>query len=73
MKKKQPAPANAWHQPARKIGESVRFSFVCCIKKRMGCTAKEAETVFELAVQGGIIVHTGMSGLLQDVSKYRMK
>ena len=71
--KKSGKKADAWHHAARKTGESVRFSFVCCIKRQMECTIQEAETVFETAVKNGVIIHTGMAGFLRDVPKYRMK
>lgn len=66
-------PATRWHPAARKIGESVRFSFLCCIKQEMECTALEAETIFKTAVERGVIVHTGMAGFAKDVPKYKMK
>jgi len=65
-------PATAWHHAARKLGESVRFSFVCFIKWKTGCTMEDAEIIFESAVERGVIVHTGMAGLLRDVPKYKM-
>lgn len=75
MKKKTqpPDPAPDWHLPARAIGESVRFSFLRCIKQEMKCEDREAEMIFKTAVERGIIVHTGMAGLLRDVPKYKMK
>lgn len=71
--KTQPDPATAWHHAARDMGECVRFSFVCCIKWKTGCTMEEAEIIFESAVKSGVIVKTGMAGLLRDVPKYKMK
>lgn len=65
--------SDAWHHAARKTGESVRFSFLRCIKRQMECTIQEAETIFESAVQSGVIVHTGMAGFLLDVPKYKIK
>ena len=65
-------PATAWHPAARAIGESVRFSFLRCIKQEMKCEDREAEKIFQAAVERGDIVHTGMAGLLKDVPKYRM-
>lgn len=74
MAKKLPQkPATAWHHSARAIGESVRFSFLRCIKQEMKCEDREAEMIFKTAVERGIIVHTGMAGLLRDVPKYKMK
>lgn len=74
-KKKLPTrdPSDAWHQAARKIGESVRFSFLRCIKQEMKCGDREAESILETAAERGDIVHTGMAGLLKDVPKYKMK
>ena len=74
-KKKLPTnnPADAWHHAARKIGESVRFSFLRCIKQEMKCDFLKAESIFKDAVKNGDIVHTGMAGLLKDVPKYKMK
>ena len=73
-KKKLPThdPATAWHPSARAEGESVRFSFLRCIKQEMKCDIHEAQRIFETAVERGDIVHTGMAGLLKDVPKYRM-
>ena len=68
-----PDPATAWHHAARKIGESVRFSFLRCIKREMKCSDQEAEHTFKTAVERGDIIFTGMAGLLGDVPKYRMK
>lgn len=68
-----PDPATRWHPAARAIGESVRFSFLRCIKQEMECTGPEALKIFETAVKSGVIVHTGMAGLLRDVPKYKMK
>lgn len=68
-----PDPATAWHRSARKVGESVRFSFLRCIKQEMKCEDREAETIFKTAVERGVIVHTGMAGFAKDVPKYRMK
>lgn len=75
MKQKTQPPdhATAWHYSARAIGESVRFSFLRCIKQEMGCDVHEAQKIFETAVERGVIIHTGMAGLLRDVPKYRMK
>jgi len=78
MKKQKPKlqptdPATRWHPAARAIGESVRFSFLRCIRQEMECTGAEAQRIFETAVERGVIVHTGMAGLLRDVPKYRMK
>ncbi len=74
-KKKLPTrdPSDAWHHAARKIGESVRFSFLRCIKQEMKCDVHEAQRVFETAVERGDIIFTGMAGLLKDVPKYKMK
>lgn len=72
-KTQPPDPATAWHHSARAIGESVRFSFLRCIKQEMGCDVHEAQKIFETAVERGIIIFTGMAGLLRDVSKYKMK
>lgn len=66
-------PATAWHHAARAIGESVRFSFLRCIKQEMKCEDREAESIFKTAVERGVIIFTGMAGLLKDVPKYRMK
>ena len=66
-------PATAWHPAARVIGESVRFSFLRCIKQEMKCDIHEAQRIFETAVECGDIIFTGMAGLLGDVPKYRMK
>lgn len=71
--KKSGKKADAWHHAARKTGESVRFSFLCCIKQEMKCDVHEAQTIFESAVKGGVIVHTGMAGFLLDVPKYKIK
>lgn len=68
-----PDPATAWHPAARAIGESVRFSFLRCIKQEMKCEDREAEKIFQTAVERGDIIFTGMAGLLKDVPKYRMK
>ena len=77
MAKKQktppPDPATAWHHAARKIGESVRFSFLRCIKQEMKVGDREAESIFGTAVDRGDIIFTGMAGFLKDVPKYRMK
>ncbi len=78
MKTKKPKlpptdPATAWHHSACAIGESVRFSFLRCIRQEMECTGPEAQRIFETAVERGVIVHTGMAGLLRDVPKYKMK
>jgi hypothetical protein len=77
MAKKQktppPDPATVWHPAARAIGESVRFSFLRCIKQEMKCEDREAEKIFKTAVERGVIVQTGMAGLLKDVPKYKMK
>lgn len=70
---KSESDATAWHPAARKLGEAVRFSFLCCIKQGVKCTALEAETIFESAVKSGVIVHAGMAGFFRDVPKYRMK
>ena len=74
-KKKLPThdPADAWHPSARAIGESVRFSFLRCIKQEMKCEDREAEKIFQTAVERGVIIFTGMAGLLKDVPKYKMK
>lgn len=68
-----PDPVTAWHHAARAIGESVRFSFLRCIKQEMGCDVHEAQIIFESAVESGIIIFTGMAGLLRDVPKYQIK
>jgi len=68
-----PDPATAWHHAARKIGESVRFSFLRCIKQETKCSDQEAEQTFKTAVERGDIIFTGMAGLLKDVPKYKMK
>ena len=39
----------------------------------MKCEDREAESIFETAVERGDIIFTGMAGLLKDVPKYRMK
>ena len=65
-------PATAWHHAARAIGESVRISFLHCIKQEMKCDIHEAQRIFETAVERGVIIFTGMAGLLKDVPKYRM-
>ena len=74
-KKKLPTnnPSDAWHHAARKIGESVRFSFLRCIKQEMKCGDREAESIFGTAVDRGDIIFTGMAGFLKDVPKYKMK
>lgn len=66
-------PSDAWHRAARKIGESVRFSFLRCIMKEMKVGDREAEQTFKTAVERGDIIFTGMAGLLKDVPKYKMK
>ena len=72
--KTQPSdPATTWYLPARAIGESVRFSFLRCIKHDMKCEDREAQRIFETAVERGVIIFTGMAGLLRDVPKYRMR
>lgn len=68
-----PDPATAWHPAARAIGESVRFSFLRCIKQEMKCDVHEAQRVFEAAVERGDIIFTGMAGFFKDVPKYKMK
>ena len=73
MKSQPPDTATAWHHAARAIGESIRFSFVRCIKQQTECEDREAEKIFRAAVERGVIVKTGMAGLLKDVPKYRMK
>lgn len=65
--------SDAWHHAARKIGESVRFSFLRCIKQEMKCEDREAEMIFKTAVERGVIIHTGMAGFAKDVPKYKMK
>lgn len=72
-KTQPPDPADAWHLSARAIGESVRFSFLRCIKQEMKCEDREAESIFKTAVERGDIIFTGMAGLLKDVPKYKMK
>ena len=77
MKAKKPKspphdPATAWHHAARAIGESVRFSFVRCIKQQTECEDREAESIFKTAVERGVIVQTGMAGFLKNVPIYRM-
>ncbi len=72
-KTQPPDPATAWHPAARAIGESVRFSFLRCIKQEMKCSDQEAEHTFKTAVERGDIIFTGMAGLLLDVPKYKMK
>jgi len=74
-KKKLPTrdPSDAWHPAARAIGESVRFSFLRCIKQEMKVGDREAESIFGTAVDRGDIIFTGMAGFLKDVPKYRMK
>lgn len=72
-KTQPPDPATRWHPAAREIGESVRFSFLRCIKQEMECTGAEAETIFESAVERGVIVFTGMAGFAKDVPKYKMR
>mgnify|MGYP003512034826 CR=1 FL=1 len=66
-------PSDAWHHAARKIGESVRFSFLRCIMKEMKCDVHEAQRVFETALESGDIIFTGMAGFFKDVPKYKMK
>lgn len=70
---KPEADANAWHPAARKLGEAFRFSFLRCIKQGVECTMPEAETIFQAAVDGGVIIQTGMAGIVPTVPKYRMK
>jgi hypothetical protein len=67
-----PDPATAWRHAARAVGESVRFSFLRCIKQEIKCDIHEAQRIFETAVERGDIIFTGMAGLLKDVPKYRM-
>lgn len=72
--KKQPksTPPPDWHPAARKIGESVRFSFLSCIKREMDCNLQDAEAIFKSSVERGDIVLVGMAGILRDVPKYKL-
>lgn len=73
LKTQPPDATTAWHSAARKLGEAVRFSFLRCIKQATECTMQEAETIFQAAVDGGVIIQTGMAGIVPTVPKYRMK
>ena len=54
---KKPAPTKPDHLPAcRKIGHSVRLTFVRAIRHVLKCENSEAERVFDAAVKAGKIV-----------------
>jgi len=68
-----PDTAPAWHTPCSKLGLAVRLSFVRKIKEAMKCETKEAEAIFEGAVQSGEIAEAYRAGIEKDVSFYRMR
>lgn len=63
MKKPAPKPATPDHIPAcRKVGHSVRLTFIRAIRHVLKCEESEAERVFDADLKAGKIVQAWERG-----------
>lgn len=61
-----------WQRECRRLGRTVRFSYLRTIKKVMDCEMEQARAIFEQAVNAGEIEFV-MWNSAGDVGFYRMK